>query len=73
MSNRPVKASNYQTCVCGQVCRGRAALANHAGKCERNAIRAAFDMWCFKSGLAFVSDEFFNANFDAITAKLESR
>ena len=46
-------------------------MANHAAKCERNAVRVEFDLWCWKSGLPFVSDKFFNANFDAILAKLE--
>ena len=71
MSN-PVKTANYQTCVCGQVCKGRAALANHATKCEKSTIRRRFDSWCWESGLAFVSDNFFNANFDAIAAKFSA-
>ena len=72
MSRGPVKPENYRTCVCGKVCKGRSALANHAAKCDRVAVRRQFDLWCWNSGLKFVSDAFFNANFDSIVIKMES-
>ncbi|AOT24912.1 hypothetical protein PBI_NAZO_73 [Mycobacterium phage Nazo] len=29
-----VKPENYVTCMCGKVCKGRAAFSHHARKCE---------------------------------------
>lgn len=35
-----VKPDNYQTCICGKVCKGRAAFANHAHKCPEERARS---------------------------------
>jgi hypothetical protein len=40
MSNGPVKTANYQTCICGKECKGRAALANHGKKCPTERARS---------------------------------
>lgn len=38
--SRPVKAANYITCICGQVCKGKAAFANHARVCPQERARS---------------------------------
>lgn len=44
--SKTVKPQNYQTCICGQVCKGQLALMNHAKKCimeqERSRIFIEF-------------------------------
>jgi hypothetical protein len=34
------KPTSYVTCVCGQVCKGRAAHANHGRKCPEERARS---------------------------------
>lgn len=36
-----VKPQSWVTCVCGKVCKGRAAHANHGRKCPVESARAA--------------------------------
>lgn len=35
-----VTEAKYQTCICGKVCKGRAALANHGKKCPTERARS---------------------------------
>lgn len=36
----PVTPAKYVTCICGKVCKGRAAFANHARKCPAEQARS---------------------------------
>ena len=35
-----VSPKKYVTCICGRVCKGRAALANHGRKCPTEIARS---------------------------------
>lgn len=35
-----VKLENYQTCVCGKVCKGKLALRNHGATCPAERARS---------------------------------
>lgn len=50
MRSQRVKSENYQRCVCGKVCRGRAALANHGRGCPAERERAAAFIAAIESG-----------------------
>ena len=39
-TNWSVTEAKWKTCVCGKVCKGRAAFANHARKCEQEQARS---------------------------------
>lgn len=60
-----VSPSKYQTCICGKVCKGKAAFANHGKKCPIERARSeAFLKACFNRE-PMLTDEMFLAQYNA--------
>ena len=70
MSNGPVKPVNYQTCICGKVCKGRLALANHGRKCNIYRVRSAMSVYCACENLPYLSNAALLRNFDKVRAAM---
>ena len=67
---RPVNPANYQTCICGKVCKGRLALTNHGRKCPAERVRSALCVWLACNGKQQVSDAFVLNNLPVLAARL---
>jgi len=65
-----VKPQNYVECVCGQVCKGRAALANHGRRCTAEQVRSAMHVYCAAEDLPPVSDTFVRAHLEVLRDRL---
>lgn len=68
-----VKESSYQTCACGKVCKGRAALANHGRKCETERVYMAALNWAMDNNLRPMNAATLRDNYDAVVAALTAR
>jgi hypothetical protein len=68
-----VKTSSYQTCICGRECKGRAAFANHARKCDTERVRSALAVFCACESLPPVSDAALMRRFDDYRTALTAR
>jgi hypothetical protein len=73
VSNGPVKQSSYRTCICGKVCKGRAALANHGRKCPADRVRTALFVYCASNDLPMMSDAKLMANLLPVARALVDR
>lgn len=67
---RPVNPANYQTCICGKVCKGRLALTNHGRKCPAERVRSALFVWLSCNGKKHVSDAFVLNNLPVLAERL---
>ena len=67
------KSVNFQTCICGKVCKGRAALLNHGKKCHTERIRSAAFLWACDNGLRPMSDAALMRNLVAVAEALAER
>jgi hypothetical protein len=66
----PVKPANYQTCVCGKVCKGLSALQTHGRKCEIQQVRSAMNVYCASENLPHFADAALLRNFDKVRAAM---
>ena len=65
-----VKPANYQTCICGKVCKGRSAFRTHSRKCEAEQVRSAVFVYCVAEKLPQVSDATLLRNLDQFRAAM---
>ncbi|WP_330473780.1 hypothetical protein [Terrabacter sp. C0L_2] len=64
MGNWEVSEAKYVTCICGKVCKGRAAHANHGRKCEMESARSWAFIRATELGMKPVSDGTFKAAWE---------
>ena len=56
--NNTVRAENYQTCICGRVCKGKLALVNHGRKCDMEIARSRAFIILGQQGKQLTDDTF---------------
>lgn len=62
--------SNYQTCICGRVCKGLSALATHGRACTLSQLRSAVFLYCSSNREPMPTHAQIVANQDKLAAFL---
>jgi len=65
-----VKPSSYRTCICGKVCKGGPALANHARTCRADAVHIALIEYCHETGKNMPSRQFITEHLEMLAERL---